>query len=391
MSASEFRLPRGAILFTRDGFQYEFRQDLGEVHHGLSLLLARRRTAEGNIRGQVLLKAVGVPKLDEMPRIKRARAKLEEQVRLATYLDHPGILRVHGLHKAEGCWYVITEHPAGNSISDLLTLAGECGRQFSPLFTLHVGARAAAALAHAHEAKDGQGRPLRIVHRALDVEHLFVDWKGDVRISDFGLALSDLPGRVASTVHRPQGDAFYSSPEMLLSGRVDARSDLFALGNVLLELATGRNILDAPDALTDEVKGSLSVRQRVRVRRAVRRARLAGSPPQVADAIWRAATYTQADLEALTAPLPQGLGLVLRRLLQPRPDARYQTASALATDLHRWLGEGDAYGQEEAAAELHDMAKQAHEVMLELCMPRPRERRAARDSVSTNGSCGARP
>ncbi|NNC19859.1 protein kinase [Corallococcus exiguus] len=384
MSEREFRLPRGAILFTRDGVQYEFREDLGVVHHELSLLLARRRTPEGSIRGKVLLKAVGVPKLMEMPRVKRARAKLEEQVRLATYLDHPGILRVQGLHKAEGCWYVITEHPSGHTINTLLTLSGECGRRFSPLFTLHVGARVAEALEHAHEAKDAQGRSLRIVHRALDVEHIFVDWNGDVQVSDFGLARSDLPGRVSSTVRQPQGDAFYSSPEMLLTGRVDARSDLFALGNVLLELATGKNILDAPDVLTEEVKDSLSVRQRMRARRAVRRARLAGSPAGVEDAIWRAATYTQADLEALTEPLPQGLGLALRKLLQPRPGARYQTARELAADLRRWLGEGDAYGRKEAVAELHEMVKRSHEAMVELGMRRPRGLQASQDEVSTN-------
>ena len=154
-------------------------------------------------------------------------------------------------------------------------------RRFSPLFTLHVGARVAEALEHAHEAKDAQGRSLHIVHRALDVEHIFVDWNGDVQVSDFGLARSDLPGRVSSTVRQPQGDAFYSSPEMLLTGRV-MPSDLFALGNVLLELATGKNILDAPDVLTEEVKDSLSVRQRMRARRAVRRARLAGALP-----VWR--------------------------------------------------------------------------------------------------------
>ncbi|AFE09338.1 serine/threonine protein kinase [Corallococcus coralloides DSM 2259] len=385
MSAREFRLPRGAILFTRDGFQYEFREDLGEVHHGLSLLLARRRTPEGSIRGKVLLKALGVPQLREMPRIKRARAKLEEQVRLATYLDHPGILRVHGLHKAEGCWYVITEHPSGNSISNLLTLVGECRRRFSALFTLHVGARVAEALEHAHEARDEQGRPLHIVHRALDVENLFVDWNGGVQVSDFGLALSDLPGRVSSTVRRPQGDAFYSSPEMLLTGRVDARSDLFALGNVLLELATGRNLLDASDDLTDEVKGTLSVRQRRRVRHAIKRAQLAGSPPMVADAIWRAATYTQADLEALTKPLPQGLRVTLLRLLQPRPDDRYQTARELAADLRRWLGEGAAYGKKEAVAELYEMAKRAHEeLMVELGMRRPRGPQVPQDEFSTS-------
>ncbi|CAM4533041.1 hypothetical protein MYXA107069_31530 [Myxococcus xanthus] len=63
-------------------------------------------------------------------------------------------------------------------------------------------------------------------------------------------------------------------------------------------------------------------------------------------------------------------------------------ARELAADLRRWLGEGDAYGQEEAAAELHDMAKRAHEVMLELCMRRPRGLQASEEAVSTNEPCG---
>ncbi|RKH37971.1 protein kinase family protein [Corallococcus sp. AB050B] len=317
MKAVEFKVPRGAILFVKDGFQYEFRDDLGETHHGLSLFLARRRTLEGHIRGKVLLKAVGRPTVEEGARVKRARAKLEEQVRLATYLNHPGILRVHGLHKAGGCWYVITEHPSGNSLNDLISVAGECKRRLSPLFVLYVGAQVAAALEHAHEAKDEQGSPLNIVHRALDVERIFVDWQGSAQISDFGLALSDLPGRVSSTVRRPLGEAFYSSPEMLLTGRVDARSDLFTLGNIMLELATWKNVLDAPDDLTEGVKDSLSRRNRARVRRAIRRARLAGSSPLVEDAIWRAATYTQADLDALTED-PPSVSVVVASAEQPR-------------------------------------------------------------------------
>ncbi|CAM4375251.1 hypothetical protein COEX109129_21370 [Corallococcus exiguus] len=70
--------------------------------------------------------------------------------------------------------------------------ASECRRWFSPLFVLHVGARVAEALAHAHEAKDANGNSLNIVHRAIDLDHVFVDWKGKVRVSDFGLALSSL-------------------------------------------------------------------------------------------------------------------------------------------------------------------------------------------------------
>ncbi|MFY1825296.1 protein kinase domain-containing protein [Myxococcus fulvus] len=384
MAAIEFGVPRGAILFEKDGFKYEFRDSLGEAHHGLSLFVARRRTMEGNHpRGRVLLKAVAAHTSQDVRRVKRARQKLEEQVRLAMFLDHPAILRVHGLHKAEGASYVITEHPSGHSVRELLALAGECGHTFSPLFVLYLGAQVAAALAHAHEAKDEQGRPLNIVHRAIDLGTLFVDWKGGVQVADFGLALSSLPGRVSSTVHRPQGDAFYSSPEMLLTGRIDARSDLFALGVVMLELATGKNLLDAPDEVTDAVKDSLSRRQRVRVRRAIKRAHLADCHPLVGDAIWRAATYTQADLEALTANLPQGLGLTLLKLLQRSPDDRYPSARELATDLGRWLGGEGVFGKAEAEAELLVLMKKAGSAMAELGIRRPRGVEVS-DEVSTH-------
>jgi len=238
MPAIEFKLPRGAILFNDGTHAFEFREDLGEAHHGLKLFLARRRTLEGNHpRGKVLLKAVGLPSGREARSVYRARAKLEEQVRLAAHLEHPGILRVHGLHKAESAWYVITEHPVGHNLDDLLAIVSECDRWFSPFFTLYVGEQVASALEHAHGAKDSDGNPLGIVHRAIDLGHVFMDWKGKVQVSDFGLALSRLPGRVASTVRRPQGATFFASPEMLLGGRVDARSDLFALGLVMLVLA----------------------------------------------------------------------------------------------------------------------------------------------------------
>jgi hypothetical protein len=68
MEATEFHIPTGAILFSEGGVSYEFRKHLGEAHHGLSLFLARKRTAEGP-GGRVLLKAVGLPS-------GRARARL---------------------------------------------------------------------------------------------------------------------------------------------------------------------------------------------------------------------------------------------------------------------------------------------------------------------------
>jgi hypothetical protein len=81
----------------------------------------------------------------EGARVFKTRAKLEEEGALSTALEHPGILRVLGMHKAEGAWYLITEHPEANPLADLLTLAMEGGRYFSPSFVLYVGVQVAAA------------------------------------------------------------------------------------------------------------------------------------------------------------------------------------------------------------------------------------------------------
>ncbi|WP_434301002.1 hypothetical protein [Corallococcus exiguus] len=205
-----------------------------------------------------------------------------------------------------------------------------------------------------------------------------------MEVSDFGLALSDLPSRVASTVHRPQGDAFYSSPETLLMGLADARSDLFALGNVMLELATGKNLLDAPDSLTQEVKDALSDRQLAVCRRAIKRARSAGSPPAVEDAIWRAATYTQADLDALVAPLPQAMRVMLTRLLQRAPANRYQSAREFLPDLYFWQGEEKLFGPKEAEAELKGLMQQTGEALVELGIRAPRGSTTPQEQISTN-------
>jgi serine/threonine protein kinase len=367
MVATEFHIPRGAILFSEGGVSYEFRQHLGEANHGLSLFLAHQRTAEGR-GGRVLLKSVGLPTGRAGARVFKARAKLEEEVALATALEHPGLVRVLGLHKAEGAWYLITEHPEANPLADLLTLVMEGGGYFSPSFVLYVGAQVADILHHAHTRTDASGRPLGIVHRAINPATLFMDWSGTVKVADFGLALSTLPGRVVSTVRRPQGDFYYSSPELLMGFKPDARSDLFNLGVVLLELATGRHLLHAPDGVPERIKASLSRTRRARVERAIRRAEKAGCPEAVESVIWRAATYTPEGLDALTRELPQALKVALSKLLARSRAERYPTAAEAANALRGWLG--SSFGAAQAADELAKIATEGADRLAELNVPR---------------------
>jgi eukaryotic-like serine/threonine-protein kinase len=357
MTTGVFAVPKGAILFELDGIQYEVREDLGKDERGISRLVARQRIGE-EVKEKVLLKAVGGSSGLLITKLLRARAKLEEQVRLAKHLEHPGVHRVHGLKKTEGTWYVITEYPRGNKLSTLINLVGECRHWYTPQFTMYIGARVADVLEHAHSAKDERGRPLNIVHRAIDPDNVYLEWDGIVRVSDFGLSLSTLPGRIPSTVRRLNGDGFYSSPEMILGKRVDSRADLFSLGMTLLELSTGKNLLDAPDSLTAEVKASLTATKLRRVKRSIKRARLSKGSPLLEDVIWRAATYTEADVEHATDKLPEGLRMTLRKLLHPEPSKRYQTAGELGVDLRHWLGEM-AFSPDDAIKEVKRVMNEA--------------------------------
>lgn len=143
-------------------------------------------------------------------------------------------------------------------------------------------------------------------------------------MADFGLALSTLPGRVVSTVRRPQGDAYYSSPEMLMGFKPDARSDLFALGVVMLELATGKNLLYAPDGVPESVKATLSRSRRARVERAIKR------------------------------------NVALCKLLARSRSECFQTAGEAADALRGWLG--SSFGAKEAADELATIAEEGAEL-----------------------------
>ena len=366
MMDTTFHLPQGVILFEEEGVAYEFREHLEDPLHGPQLFLARRRTAQGD-GGFVVLKCVGQPRPGSHARMKRLRTRLEEEVRLARYLDHPGIVRVHGLHKAEGVWYVILERPEANTVGELLTLATEQERYFSPGLVLHVGTRVARVLEHAHTREDERGQPLDIVHRGINPDNVLMDWEGRVKVAEFAMALSALPGRVTSTVRGPRGDAYYASPEMLLGYRVDARSDLFMLGLTLLELATGTHLFDAPDGVPEHVRATLTRRQRERVRRALRRAEALGCTYHIEDILWRAATFTAEEVAELTAPLPKPLCTLLRKLLRRPRAERPQTAEVLQE-----LEEaGVAFGEREAAEELKSLVAAGHEERVELSCPPP--------------------
>jgi len=166
-----------------------------------------------------------------------ARARLLREARSAAGLNHPHICTVHEVGEADGQAYIAMELVAGQSLSARLA-AGRIPAEE----VLRYGLQLAEALAHAH--KRG------IVHRDLKSANVMVTPEGRAKVLDFGLAKRSSGAELAEATTRSQasltqpgalvGTLAYMAPEQLRGQSADARSDVWALGVVLYEMAAGQ-------------------------------------------------------------------------------------------------------------------------------------------------------
>jgi eukaryotic-like serine/threonine-protein kinase len=162
-----------------------------------------------------------------------------QEAKAASALNHPNIVTIHEIHSADGVLFIAMEHVEGS------TLADRMGRRGLPLREL---LRLAVQIADALSAAHARG----IVHRDLKPANVMVTPDGHVKVLDFGLAklveppAADVQSTMTATerMHTMEGQIVgtpaYMSPEQALGDPVDARTDVFAFGSVLYEMATGQ-------------------------------------------------------------------------------------------------------------------------------------------------------
>ena len=230
---------------------------------------------------------------------ERQRRFAQEAV-AASALNHPNILTVYDVGAEGDIQYIVSELIEGES------LRVEMNRGRVPLTrVIDVARQVADGLAAAHEAG--------IVHRDLKPENVMVTLDGRVKIVDFGLATApdrELPSDGGPTVTQTAaglvlGTVPYMSPEQARGGQADFRSDQFALGVMLYELATATH----PFRRETPVQTLSAI--------------IADDPP---------------DPAQVMPSLPVAFRWILRRLLGKQPRQRYASTADLAADL-RALGE----------------------------------------------------
>jgi len=169
-----------------------------------------------------------------------SRKRLRHEARAAAILNHPSIVGVYDYDEFEGTPFVIYEYVEGETL-DRIIQRGELTEER----IVDIAHQVASGLAYAHERG--------ILHRDIKPQNLILTAEGQVKILDFGLAKrygldygsGDGATETGSTVETAAGTvvgtAQYMSPEQLGGEKLDGRTDIFSLGVVLYEMATGKN------------------------------------------------------------------------------------------------------------------------------------------------------
>lgn len=231
------------------------------------------------------------------------RARFLVEAKAAAALKHPNIVEIYEFGDQDGNFYLVMELMTDGSLRTLLRRRTS-GQSWPLALGLDLVRQAAEGLAAAHA--------LGMVHRDIKPDNLLLDRLGGtqqeqylLKISDFGLArLAEGSGLTATGV--PMGTLAYMSPEQCQSaGKLDGRSDLYSLGVVLYEVATGYLPFQI-DSFNDALNKHLNV-----------------PPPSP---------------RQQRPDLPLSVEEIILRCLAKRPDERFATGTALADALERARG-----------------------------------------------------
>ena len=245
---------------------------------------------------------------EEMAADPERRARFEREARAVAALSHPNIVTVHSVEEADGVHFITMELVEGKTLAKMLPKNG-----FALSELLEIAIPLADAVSSAHRKG--------ITHRDLKPDNIMVDGEGRLRVLDFGLAklhdpvvfgegVTEAPTAAIETEEgKILGTVAYMSPEQAEGKPVDPRSDVFSLGTILYEMATGERPFRGDTSMS--TIGAI----------------LKDQPASVTE---------------LNRSLPRHLGRIIRRCLAKDPDRRYQTALDLRLELEELKAEIDS-------------------------------------------------
>jgi eukaryotic-like serine/threonine-protein kinase len=178
-----------------------------------------------------------------------------DEAKLSANLIHGNVVQIFQLGEVEGDFFMAMEFIQGPTLRSIIDRHRELGRAIPQPIGLYIVSRVCRALDFAHNFVDQRGRRLDIVHRDVSPGNVMASWDGHIKLADFGIAKAVTSVDPAEQRPMMMGKKHYMSPEQMLGVRVDARSDVFALGVILYELLTLQALFteDVTELAIDEV------------------------------------------------------------------------------------------------------------------------------------------
>ena len=273
--------------------------------------------------------AAGTEKLVCIKRILPALSRNSDFIRLFVQeakivlpLTHGNITQVYDFGEVDGIYFMAMEYVRGQNLAQVLARLAETGKALDVSAALWIASEVCRGLQYAHGYTDGKGRAVAVVHRDVTPHNVLLSYNGEVKLTDFGIALAASRAQGEASVVR--GKPCYLAPEQLDGEAGDPRSDIFALGATLYEMLTGTRPF-AGDSDSDTL-------QKVRT--------FDPKPPSTINS-------------AVSAELD---GIVLKALRKDRTQ-RYQRSSDLQVELGRVLhgDSGGAFTADDLAGLLKDL------------------------------------
>jgi len=217
-------------------------------------------------------------------------ARFLREAQIVGRLRHPGIVTIHDMGQEDDTPFLVLEHVRGRDLADFLT----SGRPITRSLAQELVAQMASALTAAH----AEG----IVHRDLKPQNVMLTEKGKIKVLDFGIAR--LRGMEITAAGEFLGTPTYSSPEQIMDGDVDHRSDLFSFAVLIHRFFTGQ------DPFAGENVRAIFLK-------------ILHERPKLADP-YATLELSQADFQA-----------VMLKALSKKPADRFQTAQEMADSFAR--------------------------------------------------------
>lgn len=167
--------------------------------------------------------------------------RFHREAQSATSLVHPNIVNIYDVGEENNLYYIVMEYVEGQTLKQYI-------QQNSPLrveTAIKIMRQLTSAISHAHQN--------HIIHRDIKPHNILVDLDGNVKITDFGIAMA-LSATSITQTNSVLGSVHYLSPEQARGGMANRKSDIYSLGIVMFELLTGRLPFSGESAVSIALK-----------------------------------------------------------------------------------------------------------------------------------------